>query len=200
MEVEDNMKKTALVLILSLCIILSLSIITVGIQNYDADLDGYKNECDCFPYNPNEWKDTDHDNFGDNTDDFPQNPQLHHKSQISHVSNQMVQPQHSYYPPDCNCFNVNQQCKFIIIEWHIIDTINDIELLSPDEEDTIFVQIDNPSLSIRRSYQFFTENKNYHTFSITVCSPYEIGEWQIYFYNGLENDDITIDCNIYRAG
>ena len=194
------MKKTVFVLILSFFLILSLTIITLGIQNYDADLDGHTNECDCFPYDNSEWKDSDHDGFGDNSDDFPKNPQLHHKCQLYHTNSQIISPQHCYYPSDCNCFNVSQECKCIIIEWHTNKNMNGIKTLSLEEEDAIFVHIDNPSLSIRRSYQFFTENKNHHIFSMSVCSPYEIGEWQIYFFNGLENEDITIDCDIYRAG
>ena len=43
---------------------------TVEIIDYDADSDGYGDQSDAFPNDPNEWLDTDGDGVGDNTDDF----------------------------------------------------------------------------------------------------------------------------------
>ena len=40
-------------------------------QNDDSDGDGYNDNIDKFPNNPNEWKDSDDDGTGDNSDDFP---------------------------------------------------------------------------------------------------------------------------------
>ena len=40
-------------------------------QNDDSDGDGYNDNIDEFPNNPNEWKDSDEDGTGDNSDDFP---------------------------------------------------------------------------------------------------------------------------------
>jgi hypothetical protein len=40
----------------------------------DTDGDGYPDEQDAFPEDPNEWKDTDGDNYGDNSDIFPYDP------------------------------------------------------------------------------------------------------------------------------
>ena len=40
-------------------------------QNDDSDGDGYNDNIDKFPDNPNEWKDSDDDGTGDNSDDFP---------------------------------------------------------------------------------------------------------------------------------
>ena len=40
-------------------------------QNDDSDGDGYNDNIDKFPNNPNEWKDSDNDGTGDNSDDFP---------------------------------------------------------------------------------------------------------------------------------
>jgi PKD repeat protein len=38
----------------------------------DSDGDGFNDNDDRFPFNPNEWNDTDDDGFGDNTDEFPE--------------------------------------------------------------------------------------------------------------------------------
>ena len=40
-------------------------------QKDDSDGDGYNDNIDKFPNNPNEWKDSDNDGTGDNSDDFP---------------------------------------------------------------------------------------------------------------------------------
>lgn len=40
----------------------------------DWDGDGYNNESDRFPQNPNEWVDSDKDGIGDNSDAFPNDP------------------------------------------------------------------------------------------------------------------------------
>jgi len=40
----------------------------------DVDFDGYNDDVDVFPNNPNEWQDTDGDGVGDNSDAFPNDP------------------------------------------------------------------------------------------------------------------------------
>jgi hypothetical protein len=48
-----------------------------GSLNYldpDDDNDGYADEVDVFPFDPNEWSDTDEDGVGDNADAFPNDP------------------------------------------------------------------------------------------------------------------------------
>lgn len=40
-------------------------------NNRDSDNDGYPDNIDIFPDNPNEWKDSDRDGIGDNADKFP---------------------------------------------------------------------------------------------------------------------------------
>jgi len=40
----------------------------------DFDRDGFDDDIDAFPYDPQEWKDIDGDGVGDNSDDFPTDP------------------------------------------------------------------------------------------------------------------------------
>ena len=42
-----------------------------SIQNDDSDGDGYPDDIDDFPYDPDEWYDSDSDGIGDNTDPYP---------------------------------------------------------------------------------------------------------------------------------
>ena len=42
-----------------------------GSSNLDSDNDGYDDNYDAFPNDPNEWKDSDEDGLGDNSDEFP---------------------------------------------------------------------------------------------------------------------------------
>ena len=59
-----------------------IPIIIVGFVNIqfaiaedpDIDDDGYPNDEDEFPEDPNEWQDCDQDGVGDNADDFPNDP------------------------------------------------------------------------------------------------------------------------------
>ena len=44
---------------------------TIASQWDDSDGDGYNDNIDEFPNNPDEWKDSDEDGTGDNSDDFP---------------------------------------------------------------------------------------------------------------------------------
>lgn len=199
MEVEDTMRKISLILIFSLILTFTLSITIIGIRMYDADLDGYTNDQDVFPYDSTEWKDTDHDQVGDNADDFPKNPQLHEKCQFSSVENHVLKSKEMYNPPHCNCFNVSKKCKYIIVEWTISDTTSNIGTLSKTDKENIFLQLDNPSISLRRNYHYFISTQNKHTFTCNVCSPYDYGEWKMFFYNGLENNNVIMNCNIYRA-
>ena len=38
---------------------------------HDSDGDGFEDEYDAFPFDPNEWMDSDNDGVGDNSDSFP---------------------------------------------------------------------------------------------------------------------------------
>ena len=105
------MKKIISIFIIAtilITIILSIHVINV-LQ--DTDLDGYKNNLDRFPKNPNEWADIDKDGYGDNTDDFPQNPNLHKKCCLSSIHNFTLFSGKKHYPLNCTCFQVDCQCR-----------------------------------------------------------------------------------------
>jgi len=59
----------------------------------DTDGDGFGDNGDAFPNNSNEWKDSDGDGYGDNSDDFPYNSYFHKKTVL--VDEDMVEIQHN---------------------------------------------------------------------------------------------------------
>jgi hypothetical protein len=44
------------------------------LKDGDIDGDGYSNDIDLFPNDPDDWNDTDGDGIGDNSDDYPYDP------------------------------------------------------------------------------------------------------------------------------
>jgi len=193
--VKEGMKTTIFFIsiwaFLFILILFSLNIVTP-----DTDLDGYHDEIDQFPNNPNEWYDSDRDGVGDNSDDFPNDKELHKKCQVTCFKNEQLNHGELYYPPNCDCFNVSCQCKYVVVEWHLKETNNEAILSS---EKGIYVEINNPTVSLRRDYQFFTTSDIENSFRCPICSNYDIGKWNIHFDNKLENTDVFMDCEIYRV-
>jgi hypothetical protein len=198
MGVEEKMREilsfTILWAIIGIVILVNVRIISI-----DSDFDGYTDNIDLFPQDPYEWYDTDKDGYGDNSDEFPTNANLHKKCHIACLKNQKLISKQSYYPPNCDCFEVTSECKYLIVEWHLYKAENGLAKISPNEGSEIYVEINYPSLSLRKDYGFFTSSEILHSFQCPICNTYDIGEWNIYFYNGLENTDVLMDCEIYRA-
>lgn len=189
-----------MILFLSLWLVIGILILlNMNIIALDSDFDGYNDDIDLFPKDPHEWYDTDNDGYGDNSDDFPHNSGLHKKCQVSCLMNKKLNSEETYYPPNCDCFEVSNQCKYLVIEWHLHKNMNGLQEISADEEEKIYVEINYPSLSLRRDYGFFTAQDISHSFYCPICNKYDAGEWDIHFYNGLEHTEVLMDCEIYRA-
>lgn len=71
-EVEDLKRKKAWRW-LAILTMVSILFLSGCISSKDSDKDGYPDEEDHFPDDPNEWLDSDNDGVGDNADDFPHN-------------------------------------------------------------------------------------------------------------------------------
>jgi hypothetical protein len=78
-EVKNNMERKIGLVITVLIITLMVVIASIyfmikefkNSETSDRDGDGYDDDIDAFPNNPEEWHDNDEDGVGDNSDDFP---------------------------------------------------------------------------------------------------------------------------------
>jgi hypothetical protein len=70
-----KIKKSKLIYVVMTSFILSILALSGclwgGDEILDSDNDGYDEDIDAFPDNPNEWSDRDNDGVGDNSDEFP---------------------------------------------------------------------------------------------------------------------------------
>lgn len=142
----------------------------------DTDNDGYGDNSDAFPNDQSEWEDTDNDGYGDNTDQFPYDGELHLRIKIADAYTESI--------PDANWggnvqWNTTSADKYIsIISRNPEKYINNAWEAAEDEK--IVIHISNPVLK--------TEcNEGILDLRITVDSQ-NIGPWRMWLSNN-RNDD-----------
>ena len=139
--------------------------------------------------------DSDQDGFIDELDSFPNNPEFHKKCCVDSSRHVLLSPGQEYYPSDCKCFDISCKCKHLCIDWkaHLDGRNSEFK-----ENENIKITVISPFLSLRYNKNDLIQESGYSNIKLNLDEEEYFGQWTIYFLNDMSDSSVYIDYDIYR--